>query len=140
MQMKSQQYEPVMMEKIIAALSYFTFGFVGFLWLLMGIFTKSNLKPFLKYHIFQSIFISIAYFLLSALLGLVMNILSIIPFINQLVLQFTFYLNAPLLLGFSLIQVVIYAIIFYLMITCLQGQFSYLPWISEIIKANVKNS
>lgn len=140
MQMKSQQHEPVMVERVIAALSYFTLGFVGFVWLLVGIFTKSNLKPFLKYHIFQSIFLSIAYFLLSALLGLVMNILSIIPYINQLVLQFTFYLNAPLLLGFSLIQVVVYVIIFYLMITCLQGQYSYLPWISDIIKANVKNS
>ncbi len=140
MQRGFQQSEPLLMEKIVAALSYFTLGFVGFLWLLMGIFTKSNLKPFLKYHIFQSIFLSIAYFLLSALLGLVMNILSLIPFVNQLVLQFTFYLNAPILLGFSLIQVVIYSIIFYLMITCLQGQFSYLPWISEIIKANVKNS
>lgn len=132
--------EPLLIEKIIAALSYFTLGFVGFIWLLVGIFTKNNLRPFLKYHIFQSIFISIAYFLFGALLGLVMNILSVIPFVNQLVLQFTFYLNAPLFLGFSLIQVLVYSVIFYLMITCLQGQYSYLPWISEIIKANVKNS
>ncbi|MFA7658262.1 MAG: hypothetical protein WCY19_02395 [Candidatus Gastranaerophilaceae bacterium] len=128
------------MEKFIAVLSYVTFGFVGFLWLLLGIFTKNNLRPYLKYHIFQSIFISIAYFLLSALLGLVMNILSVIPLVNQLVLQFTFYLNAPILLGFSLIQALIYAVIIYLAVTSFQGQYSYLPWISEIIKANVKNS
>lgn len=140
MQRGYQQSGPLLIEKIIAALSYFTFGFVGFVWLIIGIFTKNNLRPFLKYHIFQSIFISIAYFLLGALLGLVMNILSVIPFVNQLVLQFTFYLNAPLFLGFSLIQVLVYSVIFYLMITCLQGQLSYLPWISEIIKANVKNS
>jgi hypothetical protein len=137
---KYQQNEPLMMEKIIASLSYITMGFVGFMWLLIGIFTKNNLRPYLKYHIFQSIFISIAYFLVSAFLGLIMNILSIIPLVNQLVLQFTFYLNAPILLGFSVIQAMIYAVIFYLVITSFQGKFSYLPWISEIIKANVQNS
>lgn len=140
MQKRYSQNEPLLMEKIIASLSYITFGFVGFFWLLLGIFTKNNLRPYLKYHIFQSIFISIAYFLISALIGLIMNILSIIPLVNQLVLQFTFYLNAPLLFGFSLIQVLIYAVIIYLVITSFQGQYSYLPWISEIIKTNVRNS
>lgn len=140
MQKRYSQNEPLLMEKIIASLSYITFGFVGFFWLLLGIFTKNNLRPYLKYHIFQSIFISIAYFLISAFIGLIMNILSIIPLVNQLVLQFTFYLNAPLLFGFSLIQVLIYAVIIYLVVTSFQGQYSYLPWISEIIKTNVNNS
>ena len=134
-----QTNQPLLIEKAIASLSYITFGFVGFLWMLIGVFTKSKLRPYLQYHIFQSIFISIAYFLLGAFLGLIMNILSIIPFVNQLVLQFTFYLNAPLLVGFSLIQVVVYAIIFYLVVTCCQGRYSYLPWISDIIKANVRS-
>lgn len=138
MPVKYSTNEPFLIEKIIAALSYITFGFVGFFWLLLGIFTKNSLRPFLKYHIFQSIFISIAYFLLGQLLGLVMNILSVIPVISQLVLQFTFYLNAPLVFGFSVINLAIYAIIFYLVATSLQGQFSYLPWISEIIQANVQ--
>lgn len=137
---RSQQNEPAMVEKIIAAASYITFGFVGFIWLLLGILTKNSLRPYLKYHIFQSIFISIAYFLLCQFMGLIMNILSIIPGLNQLILQLTFYFNAPILLGFSLIQTIIYAIIFYLVITCLQGQYSYLPWISDIIKANVQGS
>mgnify|MGYP001805807633 CR=1 FL=1 len=132
--------QPLLMEKIIAALSYLTMGFVGFIWLLIGIFTKNNLRPYLKYHIFQSIFISIAYFLLCALLGLVMNILSIIPFINQLVLQFTFYLNAPMFFGFSLIQLLFNLVIIYLVVTSFQGKYSYLPWISDIIKMNVRNS
>ena len=134
------QNSPFLIEKIIASLSYITMGFVGFIWLLIGIFTKSNLRPYLKYHVFQSIFISIAYFLSSALLGLILNILSLIPFVNQLVLQLTYYFNAPIIIGFSLIQLAVYAVIFYLVITCLQGKFSYLPFISEIIEANVKNS
>lgn len=131
---------PNMFEKLIAAGSYITFGFIGFLWLLVAIFTKNNLRPYLKYHIFQSIFISIAYFLLCQFLGLIMNILSIVPIVNQIIMQFTLYLNMPLILGFSLIQLVIYFVIFYLVVTCMQGQYSYLPWISDIIRANVKNS
>lgn len=134
-----QAQQPLMMEKIIAALSYITMGFVGFIWLLIGFFTKNNLRPFLKYHIFQSIFISFAYFVFAWLLGLVMTILSVIPFVNQLVLQFTFYLNAPFIFGFSVIQAFLYAIIGYLVVTSFQGQFSYLPWISDIVKYNVKN-
>ncbi|HNW26217.1 MAG TPA: hypothetical protein PLG15_01025 [Candidatus Gastranaerophilaceae bacterium] len=132
--------QPLMIEKIIAGLSYITFGFVGFIWLLIGIFTKNSLRPYLKYHIFQSIFISIAYFLVCQFLGLILNILSIIPFINQIVMQITLYLNMPLFFGFSIIQVAIYAVIFYLVATSFQGKYSYIPWISEIIKANVRNS
>lgn len=134
----ANRYEPSVLEKLIAAFSYITFGFVGFFWLLLGIFTHNSIRPYLKYHIFQSIFLSIAYFLFGAFLGLIMNILSLIPLINELVLQFTFYLNAPILFGFSLIQVVIYAVILYLVVTSFQGKLSYLPWISEIIKANVR--
>lgn len=135
-----QQTGPALIEKIIAGLTYITMGTVGFVWLLIGLFTKSKIKPFLQYHIFQSIFISIAFFLLNAFLGLIMNILSFIPLVNQLVLQFTFYLNAPFLFGFSVIQALMYSVLGYLVVTSLQGQFSYLPYISEIIKANVRNS
>jgi len=138
--MQRLQNGPVLIEKLIAALSYLTMGTIGFFWLLLGIFTKNKIRPFLQYHIFQSIFISIAFFLLNAFLGLIMNILSFIPLVNQLVLQFTFYLNAPFIFGFSLIQALMYSIIGYLVVTSAQGRFSYLPYISEIIKANVKNS
>lgn len=137
--MQNQQTEPVLIEKIIAILSYLTFGLVGFFWLLLAFFTKNNLRPFLKYHIFQSIFISFLFYILSLFLGLIMNILCFIPIVNQIILQLTFYLNAPLLLGSSLIQLVIYAIIAYLVLTSAQGQFSYLPWVSDIIKYNIKN-
>lgn len=131
---------PLLIERIIAALSYITFGFVGFIWLLIGIFTKNSLRPFLKYHIFQSIFISIAYFLLCQFLGLIMNILSMIPFVGQIILQLTFYLNAPLIFELSLIQFFVYTIVFYLAFTSFAGKYSYLPWISEIITTNVKGS
>lgn len=139
--MQQQQYRisPSAIERIIASLSYITFGFVGFAWLLAAVFTKNNLRPYLKYHVFQSIFISIFYFLVCTFLDLIMNILSIIPIINEIIMQITFYLNAPLILGFSLIQLAVYSVILYLVLTALQGRYSYLPWISEIIKTNIRN-
>lgn len=140
MQNKYSQNEPLLMEKIIASLSYITSGFVGFFWLLIGIFTKNTIRPYLKYHIFQSIFISIAFFLVGAFLGLIMNILSIIPGLNMLVMHFTFYLNAPVLFGFSVIQSLMFGLIIYLVVTSFQGKFSYVPWISDIIKENVRGS
>lgn len=126
-------------ERIIAVLTYITAGWVGFIWLLIGIFTKNTIRPFLKYHIFQSIFLSFTYLILSIFLKLIMNILSVIPFLNQLVMRLTWYLNMPLILDYSLINLTIFGIVFYLAFTSFQGQYSYIPWVSDIIKANVRN-
>jgi len=131
---------PMLLERLIAAGSYISMGLIGFVWLLIGIATKNTLKPYLQYHIFQSIFISFAYFVLCILAGLLLNALSIIPFVNQLVMQITLYLNMPLIFSFSLIQIVLYALITYLVVTSVQGKYSYLPWVSNIIRANLRNS
>lgn len=136
---KQKITQPLLIEKVIAALSYVTMGAVGFIWLLIGAFTKSHLKSYLKYHIFQSIFLSIAYFLFCWFLEHILSLLSFIPFVNQLILQFTFYLSAPLIFGISVIQLLIDMAILYLVITSLEGQYSYIPWISDIIKANVRD-
>jgi len=130
---------PLLLERLIAAGSYITMGLVGFVWLLIGIVTKNTLKPYLQYHIFQSVFISFAYFVLCILAGLLLNALSIIPFVNQLVMQITLFLNMPLILSFSLIQIVLYALIAYLTVTSIQGKYSYLPWVSNVIRANLRN-
>lgn len=127
-------------ERIIAALSYLTSGAVGFVWFLLAIFTKNTLRPFLKYHIFQSIFLAIAFFLASQFLGLVLNILSHIPLLNILIMQVNYFLTMPLIVNFSIIEILIFSVVIYLAATSLQGQYSYIPWVSDIIKANVKNS
>ena len=74
-----QKDTPYMIEKIIAALTYLTMGMVGFIWLIVGLFTKARLKPFLQYHIFQSIFISLTFAVLSTLISWISNLLSFIP-------------------------------------------------------------
>lgn len=133
--MKSET--PYLIERIVAALSYLTMGMVGFIWLIIGLFTNARLKPFLQYHIFQSIFISLGFAVLSILVGWVSNLLSVIPFINKVVAQINFLLNMPLIFDYSLLQTVIYAFLAYLAITSFMGRFSYIPWVSDIIDQNI---
>lgn len=126
------------MEKLISALSYLSMGFVGFIYIIVTVFTKTSLKPFLKYHIFQSIFLSIGYFLLCAFIQLICNILLVIPFINKLVTIILFYTNTPFIAGLSIVQLFCYSVMAYLIITTFQGKYSFLPYISNIIKSNVR--
>ncbi len=128
---------PDMVERVVASLSYLTMGMAGFIWLIVSLFTNARLKPFLQYHIFQSIFISLGFTVLSLFIGFVSNILSFIPLINKLVAQIGFLLNMPLLFGYSLIQIVIYSVLIYLAGTSFLGKYSYIPWISDIIGQNI---
>lgn len=129
---------PYLIERLVAALSYLTMGMVGFVWLIIGLFTKASLKPFLKYHIFQSIFISLGFAVISIFVGWVSNILSFIPLINKLVAQINFLLNMPLIFDYSLLQTLIYAFLIYLAVTSFIGKYSYIPYISDIIDQNVR--
>lgn len=126
-----------MIERIVAALTYLTMGMVGFIWLIAGLFTKARLKPFLQYHIFQSIFIALGFTVLSIFIGWLSNLLSFIPIINRLVAQITFLLNMPLFFDYSLLQTLIYTVLIYLAVTAFMGKYSYIPWVSDIIDQNI---
>ena len=132
------EQEPLLLEKIIASLSYLTGGFIGFVWLVLGIITKNNLRPFLKYHVYQSIFLSIVFFLVSTFVNLLLGILSYIPIIKNIVGQIAFFLSAPLIANFSLISLVIIIVELYLILGVLQNKYSYIPWVSDVINYNVR--
>lgn len=129
-------------EKVIAMLSYFTCGLVGFIWVIIGAVTKQNLKPFLKYHIYQSIFLSILFFIVSHLLIAVLNILGYIPYLNALLGFMAFFLSVSIIhvawVQLSIIQMAILIVTIYLSVGVVRGQFSYIPWVSDIIKHNVR--
>ncbi len=72
------------------------------------------------------------------LIGIVVNILSYVPLINKLVAQIVFWTNAPVFFGYSIIQTIIYAIILYLAVFAFMGRYSYFPWVSELIKENLR--
>ena len=128
--------KPYPIERILSAATYMTAGGVGFVWLIIAALGRKSVTPFLMYHIFQSIFISMAFFLLSVLFELVYVILYKIPIINAI----PYYLSMPLpfALGLSLVQLFTTLVILYLAITSALGYYSYLPWVSEIIKGNTR--
>ena len=126
--------KPYTIERLISAASYLTAGFAGFIWMIIAALLKKQIRPFLMYHIMQSIFLSITFFVISQLAGLVYVILYKIPVINAI----PYLLNMPLIFGLSLIQAFTTTIILYLAITSAMGLYSYLPWISDIIKGNAR--
>ena len=121
-------------ERIISAASYLTAGFAGFIWLIIAAILRKRVTPFLMYHILQSIFLSILYFLLVTFAELIYVILYRIPFVNAI----PYFINMPLpfLFNLSVVQTITTAIILYLAITSAMGIYSYLPWVSDIININ----
>lgn len=132
------EQEPLLLEKIIASLSYMTAGFVGFIWLILAVVTKNNLRPFLKYHVYQAIFLSIVFFLLSTFVNLLLGILSYIPIIKNIVGNIAFFLSAPLIVHFSIINLIVIIVELYLILGVLQNKYSYIPWVSDVINYNVR--
>ena len=128
--------KPYPIERILSAATYFTAGGVGFVWLILAALLKKRVAPFLMYHIMQSIFLSILYYLITVVLNLLYVILYRIPIINAI----PYLINMPigLFLNLSIVQVFTSGVILYLAITSGMGYYSYLPWISNIIKGNTR--
>ena len=131
-----QTSNPYPVEKIISAATYMTAGGAGFVWLVIAAITKKTVRPFLMYHILQSIFLSILFFLLSVLGQMIYVILYRIPLINAI--PYLINMPLPFVFNLSIIQVVTTTIILYLAITSFMGYYSYLPWVSDVIKSNFK--
>ena len=129
--------KPPLSDRLVSALSYLSAGFVGFLWLIFCLFTRCPLRPFVQYHIFQSIFLSILYFLLSIACGFVLSILSYIPLINKLVAAITFMFNSPFIGQYSFIQIIVYTVVIFMTVTSFMGLYGRLPWVSDIIDQNI---
>ncbi len=128
----SKQIYPI--ERIISAASYLTAGGVGFMWLIVTALLKKHLTPFLLYHIMQSIFLSILYFLIATFAELIYVILYRIPVINAI--PYLINMPLPFVYGLSIIQLITTVIILYLAITAVMGLYSYVPWVSDIININ----
>ena len=129
--------QPYPIEKIISAATYLTAGGAGFIWLVIAALIKKTVRPFLMYHIMQSIFLSILFFLISVLGKMVYIILYRIPVINAI--PYLINMPIPFLFGLSVIQALTTAVILYLAITAFMGMYSYIPWVSDIIKGNTNN-
>lgn len=128
-------------EKIIAILSYLTSGIVGFIWILIGFFARQSLKPFLKYHIFQSIFLAFLFFILGHVIQILCVMLSYVPYVNAVVGILNFVFNVSILnVGWYHLSIINFLCLIFLIYVCLSvciGKYTYIPWVSNIIKYNI---
>ncbi len=136
--MQNQQPKLYVIERIVSGLTYPTMGLVGFVWLIIGQITKSSPTTFTLYHCYLSIFLSLGYVIFNYIFWWIYEIVTHIPFLNVVVAQVVFLFNMPLIIGYSIMQILIYSAIIYLMITAFFGKYSYIPWFSDVIKSIVK--
>lgn len=124
-----------LIERILSAGTYISAGFVGFIWLVIATLMKKRVSSFLMYHIMQSIFLSIAYFLFIQLLQLVFGILVHVAIFYKL-WYLLMIVQLPIYPHTNLINTIAVYLTAYLTITSFCGLYSYLPWISGIINRN----
>lgn len=127
------RYSVGLFDRFISCLSYLTAGWAGLIYFVVLYFKKRTPSYFVRFNVFQSIFISLLYFVLAMALGLVFQYLSYVPFINYLVSQISYIFNRPILFDYSVIQIVVFSVVIYTSIFSLLGRYPRLYWISKII-------
>ena len=120
-------------ERLVSAITYFTMGCGGVLYLIFAYFQKKQISKFLRFNILQSIFLSLLYFCIAMAIGLVMTFLSYIPGIKYIVSQISFWINRSIILDYSLIQIFVFGIVLYASIVSLLGRIPRIYWVSKII-------
>ncbi len=128
-------YKPTvsLFDRIVSVLTYLTAGWAGMIVCVIMYFRKRYPSHFLRYNVFQSIFISLLLFVLALGLGLICQFLSIIPFINYLAAQISFIFNRPIFFDYSIIQLFITVLVIYTVIFSALGKYPRIYWISKII-------
>lgn len=125
-------------DRIISVISYVTAGWVGLIYMVILYFMNKPASLFLRYNIFQSIFISFFYFLFCMIFGFISNILLQIPLINALVSWFILLFNRPIIFEYSAIQSFVMGLFIYMTVMALMGKFPRVYWVSKIIDKSVR--
>ncbi len=125
-------------DRIISVISYVTAGWAGLIYMVILYFVGKPTSLFLRYNIFQSIFISFFYFLLCMIFGFISNILLQIPLINALVSWFILLFNRPIIFEYSAIQALVTGLFIYMSVVALLGKMPRVYWVSRIIDKSVR--
>ncbi len=122
-----------MFDRLISFISYLTVGWGGMIVMILMVIRKKHISRFLRYNVFQSIFVSLLFFVISMGLGLLFKFLSYIPFLNYVVAQISFIFNKPILFDYSPIQVFMIGLVLYMAVVSLLGKFPRVYWVSKIV-------
>lgn len=128
------QTSPTAAERVVGGLCYFTFGLAGLLYIIIS--GKSGQSSFFRFHFLQSIVLSIIGMLLSwcsnvfiSLLGSLFGMLG--PELgNQAV--------GWLALAVTLIVRASFLLLIYGMVWCFMGKYAEIPFISEIVRRQMR--
>ena len=120
-------------DRLVSCVSYLTAGWGGLIYCVVLYFRKKSPSHFVRFNVFQSIFISLLYFVLAMAIGLLFEYLSYIPFINIVVAQISYIFNRPLVADYSIVQLVVAGFVFYMSIFSLFGKEPRIYWVSKII-------
>jgi hypothetical protein len=131
---------PTWPEKLISAGSYLTMGLVGFIWLIIVTLQKGVLKTYLKYHIFQSIFITVLVAIASIVVNILLKFALIVPVVGDIVKIAYVFLTGSFIEGFSILNLIFSILMLYFAITALLGKYSYFPWISDNVRQLISQS
>ncbi len=133
---------PSMPERVLSALAYLSCGIIGIVLIIASALIKTNLKPFVKFNVYQAILVAFIFWVLQVTFELIvglLQLLNIIPFVGSFLnsfFHFIFYylMVFPVLFRFSLLSLCIVLLILYLTLMSLLGKEPFIP----VISANIK--
>ena len=125
-------------DRLVSFLSYISAGWFGMIYCIVLFLGKKMPSMFVRYNVFQSIFISLLYFVLSFGFGLLLKFLSYIPFLNYIVATITFQFNRPVIFDYSFIQAFMIGLTIYLAVISILGRRPRVFWVSKIIDNAVR--
>jgi uncharacterized membrane protein len=121
------------MDRIVSCLSYVSVGWVGFIVLILLYFMKRKSSRFLRYNVFQSIFIALLFYVVAQGFDYILKLLSYIPFVNYIISTITTNFSVGIFQGYSLFQIFLFGLIVYLAFCSFVGRYPRVYWISNII-------
>ena len=125
-------------DRLVSFLSYISAGWFGMIYCIVLFVGKKMPSMFVRYNVFQSIFISLLYFVLSFGFGLLLKFLSYIPFLNYIVATITFQFNRPVFFDYSFIQTFMIGLTIYMAVVSILGRRPRVFWVSKLIDNAVR--
>lgn len=128
-----------LIERIISALSYITFGIAGVVWVIVSAVTRNPMSSFCSYNVYQSIFFSLFLYILSLFCSIAAGLLEPVWILGGLIKSFTlFFAGTPVYFGYTLWGLIIFILVCYMALFSLFGRYPYLPFISDVIGSNFR--
>lgn len=124
-------------DKFVSILAYITFGMFSIVWLIFANVTRRRISPFLSFNIYQAIFVSVIFAVISLIYGIAINLLSVVPIIGTLAKKFDIFFNAtPMYFSCTISGLFVTMFLMYLVLMVLASQKPYVPIVSDIINSN----